>query len=816
MPNIVNVMGEKVLYGFAMFLTISLILFLNGNIQLTQDPIPPVGKFLNPFGGVWASDTRNEKNDIVLTDPLLKGKVQILYDERRVPHIFANNLEDALFAQGFVEAQNRLFQMEFLAMAAAGELSSIIGSKTIQIDLEKRRRGMKYAAENAVKGWEQQADFKSAFRYVDGVNAFINTLEEDNLPIEYKLFDMKPSRWTPLKSALVFKQMSLTLAGRNDDVESTNLIFHLGRKDYDLLYPEHQNIENPVIPTEKAYQFDTLYGKKQDTAAYYQGEILNAYFANRNKGIGSNSWGVNGQKSATGKPIFCNDPHLSLGLPSIWFEEHIHTPEFNAYGVSFPGFPGIMIGFNEDIAWGETNVGQDVEDVFVIEWTDKNKTKYLLDGKEVPCTFRIEEIKVKGGKTIIDTVRYTYWGPVFKSSDDGKHDLAMRWLCHDVPDTDEYNVFIDAMKCKNYTDYLKATSDYISPAQNFGFACRDGDIAMRVNGRFPAKYGQDGRFVEYGNQSANNWQAWVPRNQNPQIINPQREFIASANQVSADKTYPYYFTGKFERYRNRSVNGKLAQMEKITSEQMQKMQQDAFSYKAQDYITAFKNMDLQSSLPQHVLSYYTSLVSWDFQYLADSEAPTYFDILYKKLSENTWDELWTLKKDMDVNMPEPWRLLELIETDPANKYFDNKTTTKIETAKDIIIQTLIDMASDLDKMKKESKDLTWGKYKPLHIYHLTRIPAFSVMDLPANGCPDAINATGYSFGPSWRMVISLEDKVKGHAVYPGGQSGNPTSKYYKNMVDAWLKGEYYSLNIYATANELNQTKTQSVTLNPVQ
>ena len=814
MPNMTNMMVQKVLYGFMMFLSIGMVLFLNGNIQLTKDPIPPLGKFLNPFGGVWTSDTRNEKKEITLTDHLLKDEVKIIYDDRRVPHIFANNIEDALFAQGYVEAHNRLFQMEFLALAAAGELSSIIGSKTIQIDLEKRRRGMKYAAENAVKGWERQPDYKTAYRYVDGVNAYINSLDEKDLPIEFKLFDLEPTPWTPLKTALVFKQMSLTLAGRNDDVEMTNLLVHLGKKDFDMLYPEHQDIENPVIPTEKPYQFDTLYGLKQDTAAYYKQAILNKYFANRNKGIGSNSWGVSGQKTATGHPIFCNDPHLSLGLPSIWIEEHIHTPEFNAYGVSFPGFPGIMIGFNENIAWGETNVGQDVEDIFMIKWTDQSKTKYLLDGKEVPCTLRIEEVRVKGGKSIIDTVRYTNWGPVFKSSDDGKHDLAMRWLCHDVPDTDEYNVFIDAMKCKNYNDYLMATGDYISPAQNFGFACRDGDIAMRVNGRFPAKYGQDGRFVEYGNQSSNNWQAWIPRHQNPQIINPKRGFIASANQVSADKTYPYYFTGKFERYRNRSVNEKLNQMNDITPEQMQKMQQDAYSHKAADYITTIKTMDVQKSVAPSVMPYLTSLMTWDFQYKAESAAPTYFDVFYKKLSENTWDELLILKKEMDVNMPEAWRLLELIQKEPNNKYFDINSTPKIENARDIVLKSLTDMASELDKISKDAKDLSWGSYKPLHIYHLTRIPAFSVMDLPANGCPDAINATGYSFGPSWRMVISLEDKVNGHAVYPGGQSGNPTSKYYKNMVAAWLKGEYFPLNIHTNVNDLNKSKTQSITIKP--
>jgi penicillin G amidase len=807
-------MLQRIFYGIVLLITIVFYLFLNGNIHFTKDTLPPLGKFLNPFNGAWTSDTRSEKTSLSLHMAGLKDKVEIIYDERRVPHIYAQNMEDALFAQGYVEAQNRLFQMEFLAKAAAGELSSIIGPKTIEIDLEKRRRGMKFAAENAVKGWEKTEDYNKAYRYVDGVNAFIQSLNPKDYPIEFKLFDFQPEDWTALKSALVFKQMSLTLAGRNDDLENTNLLYHLGKDDFAMLYPERQNIENPVIPTEKPFERDSLNVYTQDSSAAYIAPILKSHFENRNKGIGSNSWGVSGKKSATGKPIFCNDPHLSLGLPSIWFELHIHTPEFNVYGVSFPGFPGIMIGFNEHIAWGETNVGQDVEDLFHIEWADQARSKYVLDGQEKAATFRVEEVKVKGGKSIIDTVKYTDWGPIYRTSDYGRHDLAMRWLCHDIPKTDEYNTFIDAMKCKSYDEYLRATENYNTPAQNFGFASVSGDIALRVNGKFPAKSEPDGKFVEKGNKSANNWQAWIPRNQNPQIINPERGFIASANQVSADKTYPYYFTGKFERYRNRSVNDKLAQMSAITPDDMKKMQQDAFSYKASDFIQTIKSMISSDQVNKNHKQLYEQLLAWDYQYKAASEMPVIFDLLYKKLSENTWDELTTLQEKMDIRFPEAWRLLELIQKDPENKYFDIIKTSGIEKAHDIILLSVNETLDDFAKQKKEGKNMTWGGYKPLHIYHMTRIPAFSRMDIPADGCPDAINATGFSFGPSWRMVISLEDKVKGYAVYPGGQSGNPASQYYQNMIDAWIKGEYFDLNIHAKADDIKTKSHSIITLNP--
>ncbi|MBK9735890.1 MAG: penicillin acylase family protein [Saprospiraceae bacterium] len=557
-----------------------------------------------------------------------------------------------------------------------------------------------------------------------------------------------------------------------------------------------------------------MYGTKQNISAAVKDPVLKKYYENRNKAIGSNSWAVSGSKTNTGKPIFCNDPHLSLGLPSIWIEEHIKTPEFNAYGVSFPGFPGIMIGFNEHIAWGETNVGQDVEDLFLIKWANKERTKYILDGKEKDVTLRIEEVKIKGKKSVLDTVRYTVWGPVYQTSDDGMHDLAMRWLAHDEPDMEEFNVFINAMRCKNYNDYLEATGKYISPAQNFNFASVSGDVALRVNGRFPAKYNEDGRYVEYGDESSNDWQAYIPRDQNPQIVNPKRGFISSANQVSADKTYPYYFTGKFERYRNSTINGKLEKMSNISTDDMKKMQFDAYSQKADDFVTVLKNVIKKEALNEKETAALQQLTSWDFQYRANLESPVLFDLWYQKIAENTWDEIITLRKNMDIKLPEDWRLLELIKEFPNHKYFDIQSTPDIEDAATIVTKSLKEAVITLDLRSKEGKKNTWGAYKPLNIYHITRLPALSQMDIAADGCIDAINATGVSFGPSWRMVISLEDKIKAYAVYPGGQSGNPSSKYYKNMIAAWTKGEYYSLNFVSSPEDIKSKQTQLVQLNP--
>ena len=806
-------MIQKIFFFFTFVLTVFLYLFLNGNLQLTKDPLPPLGKFLNPFYGVWTSDSRSESQQSTIVLKGIKDRIEIYYDDMHVPHIFAQNLEDALFAQGYVEAQNRLFQMEFLARAAAGELSSIFGEKTLKIDLERRRMGMKYAAENAVKGWKKQPDYYKISSYIDGINAYISSIDAKDYPIEYKLFDIRPETWTPLKSALIFKQMSLTLAGRNDDIQNTNLLYYLGKTDYDYLYPEHQQTENAVIPTEHPYVFDTIAGIRQDTSAYYKKPVLKTNFTRREKGIGSNSWGLAGRKTQSGNPIFCNDPHLSLGLPSIWIEEHIQTPEFNAYGVSFPGFPGIMIGFNENMAWGETNVGQDVEDLFVMDWVDKNRIRYRMDGKEYKASDRIETIRIKGKKDYIDTVKYTILGPVYYTSDDFKTDLAMRWICHDEPDTDEFNVFIKAMSCKNTDEYLENIHHYISPAQNFGFADKKGNIGLRVNGRFPAKFDQDGRFVEYASQK-NNWQAWIPQNQIPQSINPERGFIASANQVSTDKTYPYYYTGRFERYRNKTINSKLENTEHATVEDMKAMQFDTYSSKAYDFIQMLQNIVTLQDINAKFSDTYDKLLKWDCHYKASYEIPVLFELFSDALEENTWDEISKLKETADVNYPEDWRLLELINSDPDNKYFDIRNTSHKENAKDIVIVSINQALDKFLTSKNKGENMTWGAYKPLNFFHMTRIPALSELDVHADGCVDAINAVGVSFGPSWRMIISLDDKVHGIGVYPGGQSGNPTSKYYKNKLEAWLKGQYYPLHIHRSKEEFRKSSSSVLQLIP--
>ncbi|MBD0368388.1 MAG: penicillin acylase family protein, partial [Flavisolibacter sp.] len=397
-------------------ITLALVFVLNHK----WGSIPPLGKFLSPQQGFWQNAEPADHNfseELKLKN--LKAPVQVYFDERLVPHIFAKGEEDAYFVQGYLHAQFRLWQMEFQTMAAAGRISEILGDdpRFIRHDREQRRLGMVYGAENSLAEMEKHPDYKRVVdAYTAGVNAYINSLTESSLPVEYKLLDYKPEAWSNLKIALFLKQMSKELAGFERDLEFTNTKQAFNVEEMKRLFPQFSDSSAPIIPKGTAFEKPAIVPVKPATAdSLYFGKdtiirVQEAFKPDRNNG--SNNWAVNGVKTKSGAPILCNDPHLSLTLPSIWYEMQISTPEMNVYGASFPGTPTIIIGFNDSIAFGFTNAGRDVKDYYQIRFKDNSKKEYWYNGSWQPAKLRIEEIKARGEICCYDTVAYTVFGPV--------------------------------------------------------------------------------------------------------------------------------------------------------------------------------------------------------------------------------------------------------------------------------------------------------------------------------------------------------------------------------------------------------------------
>ena len=802
-------------FGASLLATLLIVLFLNGNISISGLDLPPFGKLLNPGTGVWHNGVSDSYADFTVLSDHVTSPVTIVYDDRMVPHIYANNLEDAVLAQGYVGAKHRFFQLEFIKRLASGNLSEVLGDRTLNLDKSQRRKGLRKGAEIAIEAWQQFPEKLNVLEnYARGVNLYANQLTDKTKPIEHKLIDMPIREFSLLDGALVLKWMSDVLCGRSNDIEHTNLVNALGRERFDFLYPDKSTSVDPVIPSEVAYDFDTLYTPQvsEDDLSMipgYKGEL----FPQSPRGIGSNNWAVDASKSAYDAPIFSNDPHLNLTLPSVWYELSIHLPGHNIYGVSIPGMPGIMMGFNDHIAWGETNVGQDVKDYFLIKWVDKSKGEYLLDGKTMKAEERIEEIPIKGGEVVLDTILYTYWGPINYSSEDNERDYAMRWIALDEPSKPEFMTFIDGMMSKNYDEYLAATESFLSPAQNFAFAAKNGDIALRVNGLFPAKNEGDGRFVEDGSVSDNDWQIYIPREQNPQVKNPQRGFISSANQRSTDFNYPYYYNARFEFSRNRSINEFLREEKKFTIEDMKGFQLNNRSMQAMDALPVMLSYMDSIELSDTAQTYLEQIKKWNFSYDADSETATYFNAWFYNVRNNSLDEIFALSDSFDIVYPEQWRFIEILRDNGNDPIFDIMETTEIETAGDIVLQSFLEMIDELEEEKQDGTDLKWGAYSPLNIYHLARIPAFSSNDMHVGGHPDALNAIGGTHGPSWRMVVKLTEETEAYGVFPGGQDGNPLSPHYLYSMDEWSNGKYHTLQNPGSPEEVNNP-TYTVTLNP--
>lgn len=797
---------------FSFVLTAAFVWLLHNQHKIGDSTLPPLGAFFSPFSGFWKNAEPAAgflPEDLNL--PGLKGKVEVVYDDVLVPHIFADNMEDALRVQGYVTAQHRLWQMDIATRKAAGRLSEVLGERTLNIDRMTRRKGMVFAAENNILGWKKSPEgMQLLAAYAEGVNAYIAQLAPADYPIEFKLLNYAPEPWTILKSALIVEAMAETLASGENDLAASNALAQFGRDTFNYLYPEWNPKQQPIIPDTGQWkdwkiQLPPATPPARLSSAIFPepaSEITSAQIPD-DYIVGSNNWALSGANTASGHPLLCNDPHLNLTLPSIWFQIQIHTPGQNCYGVSLQGIPGIIIGYNEDLAWGVTNVGHDVSDWYKLQWTNPERTKYSLDGEIREVQKRIEEIKIKGKPSLIDTVRYTVWGPVVYDYD-REHplrDCALRWVSHDQPDPGALNLTAFLLTGKTYDEYRKALAGYDSPAQNFVFATRTGDIAITVQGRFPVRAPEQGRFVQDGSRWANAWADFIPADRVPSMKNPSRGFVFSANQHSTPPTYPYYYLpGDFDDFRGRHAFDRLSAMKNATVDSMKSMQLDNFSQRAADALPPMLRMIDRSRLDADGRKLLAEIAAWNYRYEVDATAPPLYEVWFDSCYLKTWDEMTVLREQKkQILMPERWRFIEMLEKDTASIFFDHPATPQRETARDIVNEAFALMQ---DYFRQNPQKRTgWGQFRGFAIKHIAQIDAFSRLDVVVGGNNNALNAISRSNGPSWRMIVDLGERVSAIGVYPGGQSGNPGSRYYDNMVDTWAKGQYNELLFLTSAAE---------------
>lgn len=772
--------------------------------------VPPMGKFLSPQHGFWQNaDPDDYDYSADLKFPDLKGNANVYFDQRLIPHIFADNDEDLYFLQGYIHAKFRLFQMDLQTKAAEGRASEIAGARAINYDKEQRRLGMRFAAENALKEMEKDPVSLALFSaYTKGVNAYIHSLKENELPLEYKLLDFKPEEWTNLRTALLLKMMAKNLASATEnDLAYTNAKSIFTQQEFNIIYPQVPDSLLPIAP--KGTVFDApgivpVVPASADSLYFGKKALLTipAEVSKPDKDNGSNNWVVSGRKTESGAPILCNDPHLELSLPSIWFEMQLSTPTSNVYGVSLPGSPFIIIGFNDNIAWGVTNAQRDVKDYYEVKFRDASRKEYWYNGKWEAATLRQEEIKVRDSSDVYDTVAYTVYGPVMyddhfldPDSLSKNKSLAIRWIAHDP--SNEGMTFYKLNHAKNYDEYIDAIKTFNCPAQNFAFASKSGDIAIWQQGKFPARWKGQGLYIMPGQDTSYNWQGFIPQSENPHARNPERGFLESANQRPADSTYPYFIPGTYITPRSVAIEHFLSKMNSITTDDMMKLQNNYFNTIAEDAVPVLLKYVNENNLTNDAKKYLDIVRNWNFEAGPASKGQTIFQCWWDSLEIIIWkDELSQVKPSLPL--PEDQTTVELLLKDStALKYADNITTPKKETLDEDITDALSKASIGLAKKEKEGR-LEWAKFKQPGIYHLTdksksQLLPFARTKLNMGGNGLIINAMTQSHGPSWRMIVQLSANTEAYGVYPAGQNGNPGSKYYDNFVDSWVKGEYFSL-----------------------
>ena len=774
--------------------------------------IPPLGKFFSPFIGFWQqAEPRTQQPPERLNIPTLEDTVVVVWDTRWVPHIYAKNDRDLYRAQGYIQAYLRLWQMELQTDVAAGRLSRFLGERTLEIDRAIRRLGLPYAAERSYQLMMQDSITRTIIEaFAEGVNAYMATLSYKDLPLEYKLLDYWPEPWTPFKSALLVKYMAYDLSVRSPDKYLTRLLGQWGKGAIDTLFPNPALFGATTILSSPAYEGPPIELPPQPKAYFseaYQTDTIGLSIESDAEWVGSNNWAVSGKRTASGYPLLANDPHLTLTLPSIWLEMHLESPSVSVYGVTLMGAPGVIIGYNQAVAWGVTNVGPDAWDYYHLRYADDKGQSFWYNGQIVPLHPRPETLWVRTAwgtlKSQIDTVWYSPWGPVVHRRFDaippplsGKAreaplDAALRWIVYEP--SNEAMTFYYLNRARSLEDYKKALSHFGSPAQNFVYADTAGHIAMWARGYYPLRWREQGKFVLQAELPEHHWRDWLPMEANPHSIDPPEGFVRSANTHPAGSDYPYYLGWYFALPgRAARIAERLSTLQQATVDSMRLLQLDTWGY-----IPARALPIMLSYLRGKSARYLDSLRAWDYCYRGYQIAPTLFERWWKAFHNRLWDEAAARCPEWDVTLA---LLIEAARADSLQKpsayarWIDDKQTPKVETLRELLEETYAQVEAEV--VGKPDSLLWWWRERGNFLRHLGRIPGLGGDTLRADGNGQVVNAIGSSAGPSWRMVVDLKPPVQGYGVYPGGQSGNPGSFQFAAFARDYEAGRLYRHYFY--------------------
>jgi penicillin G amidase len=735
----------------------------------------------------------------------LAAPVEILRDRWGVPHIYAGSAEDALFAQGFVHAQERLWQMDFTRRVVSGRLAEVLGGAALPVDRVMRTMSMRQTAEQEAQKVSGKL-FTLLDTYCAGVNAWIETsTRRKKLPLEFMLLGYTPEPWQVADILSWGKLMSWTLAANwQSELYRSEIKRRLGNQKAAELEIDLDQAWAVILDLGQALAG----GKPADTTRPFTGP-------HAGEGVGSNSWVVHGARTDTGKPLLANDMHLELTTPGIWFEIHIVGGEFDIAGVSLPGVPMIIAGHNRHVAWGFTDSCPDTQDLFEehLRRSADGGWEYEFKGQWLPAGVRKEEIRIKGGKSAVEEVVSTHHGPVinllFKDAFPDSPPFALRWTALDPDET--FHAIYPMNIARDCAEFHEALRRFDNPSQNVVFADIQGNIGYTMNGRVPVRAKGDGTVPAPGWTGEYEWVGYVPFDGLPHLYNPPRGYIVTANNQIQRPDFPY-FLGQDYLVMERAgrITELLEAKKKVDIPYIQKMHFDQVAFSAR--ILGRHLGGLQVSDPD-LEPVVIAMRVWDGKLdVASPQASVFEATVREAISMLLEHQLGDLGPRMQGKGPFPgqwpdhtWEWFIHLFDKPESPWFDLGNGERRDDVLRLALRKAVDFLKG--ELGPQMKDWEWGKLHQLTFGHVLggQKPldlTFNVGPFPIGGDGNTVWASFTSFfdlerrpvvGPPFRFIADLGDLEHCWSLLVPGQSGHIASPHFKDGVKPWFNGEYHPM-----------------------